>query len=146
LSFNSLISWTVGDGTVDHIRSGGFGINCVGGSTGGCLGMDGSTSNAGRIIGRQLFMFDSGVQYFIDLALSGNRRGGAVDSVIFGLIRETDRLLVAGFAGPIASGAAPTSPGGRLEAPWRESLDVASPRPACVANASNVGGYGSGIA
>ena len=74
MNFNGLINWTVSGGTIDYIRSGGFGIACVGG-TGGCLDMDGSTGNAGRITSRQLFTFDSGVQYFIELMLSGNQRG-----------------------------------------------------------------------
>ncbi|MBX3636030.1 MAG: PEP-CTERM sorting domain-containing protein [Rubrivivax sp.] len=104
LNFNNLINWTVSGGTIDYIRSGGFGISCVGG-TGGCLDMDGSTGSAGRITSRQLFDFDDGVLYFFDLALSGNQRGGASDTVNFGLIRESDGALFGGVIGPIAPGA-----------------------------------------
>jgi len=85
LNFNSLIKWTVGDGTIDYIRSGGFGIACVGG-TGGCLDMDGSTSNAGRITSTQVFSFDANVFYTFEAMVSGNQRSGADDSVRFGLL------------------------------------------------------------
>jgi hypothetical protein len=85
LNFNSLINWDVSGGTIDYIRNGGFGIGCVGG-TGGCLDTDGSTGNAGRITSKSIFTFDAGVDYFIDLSLSGNQRGGASDSLLFGLV------------------------------------------------------------
>ena len=104
LNFNGLINWTVSGGTIDYIRSGGFGISCVGG-TGGCLDMDGSTGNAGRITSRLVFDFDDGVDYFIDLALSGNQRGGASDTLNFGLVRESDGALLGGAIGPVAPGA-----------------------------------------
>jgi len=105
LNFNSLVNWTVGSGTIDYIRHGGFGIGCVGGS-GGCLDMDGSTGNAGRITSKQVFTFDSGVQYFIDVALSGNRRGGASDSVIVGIVQETTGTEIDLTFGPLAPSAA----------------------------------------
>jgi PEP-CTERM motif len=85
LNFSGLINWTVDNGTIDYVRSGGFGIGCVGG-TGGCLDMDGSTGNAGRIVSKQVFSFTPGLEYFIDAAISGNQRGGASDSVIVGLL------------------------------------------------------------
>jgi hypothetical protein len=104
LNFNGLINWTVSGGTIDYIRSGGYGISCVGGS-GGCLDMDGSTSNAGRITSKQLFDFDDGVEYFIDAAVSGNQRGGIDDSVTVGLVREGDGAILAATFGPFAPGA-----------------------------------------
>ncbi len=113
LNFNSLINWTVGDGTIDYIRSGGFGISCVGG-TGGCLDLDGSTGNAGRITTRQVFDFDDGVQYVFELALSGNQRGGASDSVNFGLISEDTGFVSFLTAGPLAPNAPFATFGGSL--------------------------------
>lgn len=113
LNFNSLINWTVGDGTIDYIRSGGFGISCVGG-TGGCLDLDGSTGNAGRITTRQVFDFDDGVQYVFELALSGNQRGGASDSVNFGLINEDTGFVSFLTAGPLAPNAPFATFGGSL--------------------------------
>lgn len=104
LNFNGLINWTVSGGTIDYIRSGNFGISCVGG-VGGCLDMDGSSSNAGRITSKQLYDFDDGVQYFIDLALSGNQRGGNSDSVLVGLVRESDGALLGTELGPFAPNA-----------------------------------------
>lgn len=85
LNFNSLLNWNVSEGTIDYIRNGGWGINCVGNS-GGCLDMDGSTGNAGRITSKQSFSFASGTQYTIEMAVSGNQRGGSADSLSFGLI------------------------------------------------------------
>jgi hypothetical protein len=103
LNFNSLRNWTVSDGTIDYIRSGGFGISCVGG-TGGCLDMDGSTSNAGRITSNQSFTFTPGVNYFIDVALSGNQRGGGSDSVVFGIV-DTNNVEIQTIIGPLSAGA-----------------------------------------
>ena len=85
LNFNSLLNWTVDRGTIDYIRSGGFGINCVGGA-GGCLDMDGSTGDAGRITSKQSFTLTPNVNYFIDVTLSGNQRSGADDKVVIGII------------------------------------------------------------
>lgn len=113
LNFNSLINWTVSGGTIDYIRSGGFGIGCVGG-TGGCLDLDGSTGNAGRITTRQVFDFDDGVQYVFELALSGNQRGGASDSVNFGLISEDTGFVSFLTAGPLAPNAPFATFGGSL--------------------------------
>lgn len=85
LNFNSLLNWTVSGGTIDYIRSGGFGISCVGGA-GGCLDMDGSTGNAGRITSKQSFTFTPGMNYSFEMLLSGNQRGGSNDTVVFGII------------------------------------------------------------
>jgi hypothetical protein len=83
LNFNSLLNWTVSDGTIDYIRDGGFGINCVG-NTGGCLDMDGSTGNAGRITSKTVFSFMANVQYRFEVQVSGNQRNDALDSFVFG--------------------------------------------------------------
>ncbi len=104
LNFDNLINWTVSGGTIDYIRSGGFGINCVGG-TGGCLDMDGSTNNAGRITTRQVFDFDDGVEYIFEMALSGNQRGGASDTVTYGLINVDTGFESVQTAGPLAPSA-----------------------------------------
>lgn len=105
LNFDSLINWTVSGGTIDYIRSGGFGINCAGG-TGGCLDMDGSTGNAGRITSRQVFTLDPGLIYTWQFEVSGNQRGGASDSLLYGLIdASTDTDLVSYVIGPLAPSA-----------------------------------------
>lgn len=113
LNFDNLINWTVSGGTIDYIRSGGFGISCTGG-TGGCLDMDGSTGNAGRITTRQVFDFDDGVEYFFDIELSGNQRGGNTDSVLFGLINVDSGFESFLTAGPLAPSAPFTTFGGTL--------------------------------
>ena len=104
LNFNSLINWTVGGGTIDYIRSGAFGISCVGG-TGGCLDMDGSTGNAGRITSRQVFTFDANLQYSIHMDVSGNQRGGASDSLFFGLVNADTGVEQSVTVGPLAPNA-----------------------------------------
>jgi MYXO-CTERM domain-containing protein len=93
LNFNALVNWTVDNGTIDYIRSGGFGIGCVGGS-GGCLDMDGSTGNAGRIVSRSTFGFGAGLTYTLSAMISGNQRGGASDTVTFGLLDATTLAVV----------------------------------------------------
>ncbi len=104
LNFNGLINWTSSNGTIDYIRSGGYGIGCVGGS-GGCLDLDGSTGNAGRITSTQVFSFDDELQYYIDLALSGNQRGGATDSVLFGIRNVDTAAELSTVVGPLAPNA-----------------------------------------
>jgi hypothetical protein len=100
LNFNGLINWTVGNGSIDYIRNGDFGISC----TGGCLDMDGSTGDAGRITSRQVFTFDAGVTYFIDLTLSGNQRGAASDVVNFGVVDANSGAVFGGSTFSIAAG------------------------------------------
>ena len=104
LNFSALLNWTVSGGTIDYIRSGGFGISCVGGA-GGCLDMDGSTGDAGRITSNQSFTLTPGVNYFFDVELSGNQRGGAADNVVLGIIEAGGAEFVLPI-GPLAPGAA----------------------------------------
>jgi PEP-CTERM motif len=97
-NFNAFTNWTVDNGTVDYIRSGAFGISCVGGA-GGCVDLDGSTSNGGRMLSNTTFSFLAGESYRLTLDVSGNQRGGAADIFNFG-------ILGFGFAtpDPLASG------------------------------------------
>lgn len=104
LNFNSLLNWTSSNGTIDYIRSGGYGISCVGGS-GGCLDLDGSTGNAGRITSTQVFSLDDELQYYIDLALSGNQRGGSADTVLFGIRNVDTAAELSTVVGPLAANA-----------------------------------------
>lgn len=92
LNFTGLLNWTVSDGTIDYIRNGGFGISCFGGA-GGCLDMDGSTSNAGRIVSTSTFTLSPGVLYTLAAQVSGNQRGGAADSLIFGLLDASGSVV-----------------------------------------------------
>lgn len=99
LNFNALNNWSVSGGTIDYIRSGGFGITCFGGA-GGCVDMDGSTGNAGRITSNQVFSFVTGRTYTLSAQVSGNQRGGLVDFLDAG----TDVGSFVGNFGPLASG------------------------------------------
>ena len=69
---------------VDWIYSGGYGIGCRGGA-GGCVDLDGSSSQAGYLRTTGTFAFSSGVDYSLTAYLSGNQRGGATDSLTFGI-------------------------------------------------------------
>lgn len=101
LNFSGLINWTVSDGTIDYIRSGNiYGISCFG--IGGCLDMDGSTSDAGRITSRATFSLLPGVTYFVDAMISGNQRGGDSDEISFGFLdANTSNLISSGTVGGI---------------------------------------------
>jgi hypothetical protein len=104
LNFNAFNNWTVSGGTVDYIRSGGFGINCVGGS-GGCVDMDGSSGDAGRLSSKTLFNFGARdtVFYSLTVDLSGNQRGGAPDTVTFGVEGGPQTTIALGVFEPFAT-------------------------------------------
>lgn len=67
---------TVTNGSVDLVRSGNFGITCVG-AVGGCLDLDGSTSRGGTL--RWVFDLAAG-SYTFAFDLGGNQRGGNSDN------------------------------------------------------------------
>ncbi len=79
-NFSTLDNWDVVDGTVDAYLNGGFGLPCL---SGGCLDMDGSTRNGGRIESKTTFNFLANVIYTLTVEYRGNARGG-VDNLIFG--------------------------------------------------------------
>ncbi len=104
LNFNSFGNWDVINGTVDYIRSGGFGISCLGGS-GGCVDLDGSTGNAGRMISKSSFALDPGTTYRLTITFSGNQRGGANDGIAWGLTDGSLDAPAAALAGIAPSAA-----------------------------------------
>jgi hypothetical protein len=83
LNFSGLANWTVSNGTIDYIRSGDFGISCVGGA-GGCIDLDGSTSNGGRMTSNLSFNLLANETYRLVINVSGNQRSGATDDVTWG--------------------------------------------------------------
>jgi hypothetical protein len=89
LNYNSFTNWDVTNGTVDIIKTGGFGIDCQSGSY--CVDLDGSTSNAGVLTTKDDFASGS---YVLSFDLSGNQRGGAADTVVvnFGNLSESITL------------------------------------------------------
>lgn len=97
--------WQVvsGTGTVDTIANGGFGITCYG-ATGGCVDLDGSTSNAGYLRTTSTFGFLAGVDYSLTAYLSGNQRGGSADSLAFGISDGSGNLCSTAVSG-VAPGA-----------------------------------------
>lgn len=84
LNYNSFANWTVSGGTVDYLRSGGYDISCMG-NTGGCVDLDGSTRDAGRMTSRTSFDFLAGVVYTFEIMASGNQRNTALDGLIMGV-------------------------------------------------------------
>lgn len=91
LNYTGFTYWTVAEGTVDLVRSGDFGIVCLGGS-GSCVDLDGSRSDGGRIDSIP-FSFSAGDRVTLEFWMSGNQRGGASDDFSVGFL----------FAGPGAS-------------------------------------------
>lgn len=92
LDYNSFGQWTVTDGTVDLISSGGFGISCAGGS-GKCVDLDGSTGNAG-VLTSSLLNLTAG-NYALSFDISGNQRNGSSDSLLVtlsGFVNEVFEL------------------------------------------------------
>jgi len=102
-----LINWTIDNGTVDVIQSGGFGISCVGG-TGRCLDMDGSTGNGGRIVSKDIFELVPGAFYELTAMISGNQRNSAIDTFSMGVLDATTLNPFGSGSGPVA-GADPFS-------------------------------------
>jgi hypothetical protein len=84
LNFAAFQNWNVDNGTVDYIRNGGFGISCAG-NAGGCVDLDGSTGNGGRMLTDSI-LFVGGEEYRLSVSFSGNQRGGAVDDITFGIL------------------------------------------------------------
>jgi hypothetical protein len=67
--------WTTTGGTVDTLAVGNiYGLPCVG-ATGGCVDLDGSTSNAGRMETNTSFALTGGITYTLSYFLAGSHRG-----------------------------------------------------------------------
>ncbi len=81
LNYDSFNNWVVRDGTVDLIKSGPnpwFDPNL---GDGFFVDLDGSTYDAGRMVSRQSFAFESGVHYRLSFDLAGNSRNASEDWV-----------------------------------------------------------------
>jgi hypothetical protein len=73
--------WLSGFGTVDSITTPNpFGITCAGGS-GGCVDLDGSTSQSGLLLTDSDFSLIGGQTYRLSFDLSGNQRSGLSGSI-----------------------------------------------------------------
>ncbi len=81
LNFTGFDQFTVSQGVVDIISSGGFGITCVGG-TGGCVDLDGSTpgTNPTSELTSTAINFLPGFLYTLSFDISGNQRGQPSDT------------------------------------------------------------------
>lgn len=83
-NFNTLDNWNVTNGTVDAFVNGGFGLPCL---NAGCLDMDGSTGDGGRITTKTTFNFLAGIAYELTIDYRGNARGG-IDDLVFGFVGD----------------------------------------------------------
>ena len=88
LNFTGFSHWDVVGGTGDYIRSGDYGIACLNGA-GGCVDLDGSTTDVGRLVSKATLDIDGSTVYRFTITLSGNQRGGAPDSVRWGITNGT---------------------------------------------------------
>ena len=84
MNFNSFLNWTVDNGTADYIRMDNiWGItNCVN----GCVDIDGSIANGGRMTTKPLFNLSAADSYQISVDVSGNQRSGSVENLTFGML------------------------------------------------------------
>jgi hypothetical protein len=81
LNFTSFNNWTVDNGTVDYIRSpNSWDINCAV----GCVDIDGSTGNGGRITSNPVFNILAEHTYRLSADISGNQRTASIENLNFG--------------------------------------------------------------
>lgn len=91
LNFGSFANWTVDNGTVDYIRSPNvWGITCVG----GCVDMDGSTGNGGRMTSKTAFNLLAEHTYKISVDVSGNQRTGSIENLDFGIPGTLNSFII----------------------------------------------------
>lgn len=82
LNFNSFANWNVVNGTVDYLK-GYPGISCL---AGGCVDLDGSTNQAGRMVSKQSFVIDGATVYRLSVTFSGSQRNGyGTDNIKWGI-------------------------------------------------------------
>lgn len=96
LNYTSFTHWTVGDGTVDVVANGGWGISCAG-SGGKCIDLDGSNNNAGIFSSHELLL--SPGNYMLSVDVSGNQRSGS-DTMRMTLGSYVNEFFVLGAATP----------------------------------------------
>ncbi len=83
-----LLQWTIDQGSVDLLVSGDFDVTCFGGA-GGCVDLDGTTRDAGRMISREIFSIVAGSSYHLFAGHSGTGRvgiGGTIEEFIVQLV------------------------------------------------------------
>ena len=101
-NFNSITSdalntaptgWNSIDGSVDSINeSNPYGIHCLG-HTGGCVDLDGTTSQSGYLLTSSTFNLIAGQTYVLSAQVSGNQRGAIPNNLIFGFLNTSDLVL-----------------------------------------------------
>lgn len=103
LNFNSFLNWNVINGSVDYLK-GYPGISCI---AGGCVDLDGSTLQAGRMISKQSFVLDPRTIYRLSVTFSGSQRSGyGTDNIKWGITNATGTADWAfGYVSGIASSA-----------------------------------------
>ena len=84
--------WSITGGTVDYIVApNSWNLTCAT-SSDGCIDLDGSTGNAG-LMSNSTYVLQAGTTYTLSALVSGNQRGGAADSLLFGF-RDANGVIV----------------------------------------------------
>lgn len=105
LNYSGFANFTVSDGTVDYLK-GYPGLTCA---SGGCVDLDGSTGNGGRLTSNGIFAFGAGDRVTLTFDLSGSQRGTA-EGLLLGFESQgaafgyEDILLSAAFLGSVNLG------------------------------------------
>jgi hypothetical protein len=88
LNYAGFANFDVVDGTVEYLK--GFpGLNCA---TGGCVDLDGSTGNGGRLVTKSVFGFSAGDLVSLTFDLSGSQRGSTED-VNYGFLSQSGAMI-----------------------------------------------------
>jgi len=82
LNFTSFTNWTVSNGTVDYIRT--PNVWSIDSCLDGCVDMDGSTGNGGRMTTNAIFNLLATNTYKISIDVSGNQRNQTAENLTFG--------------------------------------------------------------
>ena len=86
-NFTGFNQFAVTDGTVDFVKGAGGGVSCVDSISGGCVDLDGSTTNAG-VMTSTAISFATGFDYTLSLVLAGSMRNSTspTDTVLIEIL------------------------------------------------------------
>ncbi|WP_137937165.1 PEP-CTERM sorting domain-containing protein [Chitinivorax sp. B] len=86
LNFDGYTNWTVSNGSTDYYFN--DSLTCAYGSAGGCVDLDGTTGQAGRMTSRKSYTFQAGYTYSLFGDIGGSQRSnGGNDTVTFGILQ-----------------------------------------------------------
>ena len=108
LNYVGFANFTVSAGSVDLIKSGDYGITCVGGA-GSCIDLDGTTNNGATLTTTTSYAFNAGDTVSLTIELSGNQRNFGPDEFSYGFNTSAatafNNVIVTGaFGAPVNVG------------------------------------------